>query len=216
MKIKWLGHSCFLLTSESGIRALTDPFDAKVGYTLPTVEADIVTTSHSHSDHNYIQAVKGRFVHLSEPGNYEQNGIVVTGISTFHDEVEGKKRGKNVIFIFEIEGLRICHFGDLGHVPNEQQLEMIGKIDILMVPVGGTYTINAAEAYKTVKLLKPEITIPMHFKTPVLGFPIDGVEKFLKEAGVSGHPEVYTNQHEIEVKQSNIGTFPDILVLEYK
>lgn len=216
MKIKWLGHSCFLLTSESGIRILTDPFDAQVGYALPTVEADIVTTSHSHSDHNYIQAVKGRFKHLNEPGIYEQNGIIVTGVATFHDDVEGKKRGRNIVFVFEMDGLRICHLGDIGHVLTGQQLVMIGKIDIVMVPVGGTYTVNATEAFKTVKLLNPAVTIPMHFQTPVLGLPIDRVEKFLNEVGVSAHPEVFAHRQEIEVTQVNLKAFPGILVLDYK
>lgn len=216
MKIKWLGHSCFLMTSESGARILTDPFDSQVGYPLPSVEADIVTTSHDHFDHGYIKAVKGKFMHLSEPGDFIQLGIDITGISTFHDEVEGKKRGRNVIFVFDIDGLRICHSGDLGHIPSARQTEAIGKIDILMLPVGGTYTVDASDAYKTVKILKPAITFPMHYKTPAINFLIDGVDKFLKEAGVSGRLEIFVQKQEIEITSDNLELQPKVLVLEYK
>ena len=214
MKIKWLGHSCFLLTSESDVKVLTDPFNNQVGYKLPSVEADIVTTSHGHFDHNYIQAVKGKFKHISQPGVFKQNGVGITGIPSFHDEVQGAKRGKNIIFIFDMDGLRVCHCGDLGHIPTPEQAAAIGRIDVLLIPVGGTYTVNAAEAYKTVKLLEPKVAIPMHFKTPVLSFPIDGVEKFLNAAGVTVQ-DAFADKQEIDVTQESLGILSNILVLNF-
>ena len=215
MKIKWFGHSCFLLTSEKGIRVLTDPFDNQVGYVLPTVEADIVTTSHGHYDHNYIQVVKGNFKHIDRPGVVEQYGIRITGVSAFHDEVQGAKRGKNIIYIFDMEGLRICHCGDLGHIPSQKQVAEIGRVDLLLVPVGGTYTVNAAEAMKVVELLKPKLTIPMHFKTQALSFSLDSVDKFLSAVGISKQ-EAYVKSQEADVKLGGLGILPRALVLDYK
>jgi Predicted Zn-dependent hydrolases of the beta-lactamase fold len=216
MKIKWLGHSCFLITTGAGVRILTDPFDSQVGYQLPSVEADLVTTSHDHFDHGYVETVKGDFIHLSNPGHYVKAGIKINGVSTFHDEVEGKKRGKNIIFVFDIDGMRICHCGDLGHLPSESQKEAIGKIDIMMLPVGGTFTVDAIEAYKTVEILKPVVTIPMHYKTPVMNFPITGVEKFIEAAGLKGHPEVYVNKQEVELTKNNLALQPKVVVMDYK
>lgn len=216
MKIKWMGHSCFLMTSDTGVRILTDPFDAQVGYPVPMVGADIVTTSHSHFDHGYVQAVQGSFIQLNESGKYNHNGIIVTGVSTYHDEVEGKKRGRNIVFIFEIDGLRICHCGDLGHLPSKQQMAQIGRVDILLLPVGGTFTINGVTAYELVKLLNPAISIPMHYRTPVLSFPIEGVEKFLSEAHVNGHSEVFAHRQEVELSKYSLKDFPPILVLDYQ
>lgn len=131
MKLKWFGHACFLLTSGSGVRVLTDPFNEKVGYALAEVEADIVTVSHSHGDHNYTAAVRGEFLLIDQPGNFLHKGIEITGISSFHDSEEGSLRGKNVIFRFGIDGLSVIHLGDLGHVLRSNQVEEIGRVDIL-------------------------------------------------------------------------------------
>lgn len=215
MKIKWLGHSCFLITSQAGTKILTDPFDSKVGYAPPVVEADIVTTSHNHYDHNYILAVKGEFKHLDRAGIYALHGIGITGISTFHDEVLGAKRGNNIIFIFDVDGLRICHCGDLGHIPAPEQLAAIGRIDILLIPVGGTYTVNADEAVQAVGLLKPQVTIPMHYRTPALTFPIDSVDKFLAAAGISKQ-EAYIKRQEIDIDPGNPAELPKVIVLDYE
>ncbi|NJD03977.1 MAG: MBL fold metallo-hydrolase [Ruminiclostridium sp.] len=215
MKIKWFGHSCFLLTSESGVKVLTDPFNNQVGYRLPVVEADIVTTSHGHYDHNYIQVVNGKFKHLDKPGVFEQDGIRITGVSTFHDEVQGAKRGKNIIYIFDIDGLRICHCGDLGYVPSKEQAAVIGRIDILLLPVGGIFTVNTDEAMKVMELLKPKLTIPMHFRTPRLLFPLNGVDKFLSAAGITGQ-EAYANRQEIDVTPDSLGILPRIIVFNYE
>ena len=183
MKLKWLGHSCFLITSSEGVRILTDPFEPYVGYKVPEVEADIVTTSHNHRDHNYIEAVKGDFVHISSPGSFNEKGIAIKGISTYHDDEQGKKRGQNIVFCFEVDGLKVCHMGDLGHVLSDEQIKEIGPVDVLLLPVGGTYTIDYKQAAELVGLMDPRLVIPMHFKTPATDFPIDEVDKFLASVG---------------------------------
>ncbi|SEF38778.1 L-ascorbate metabolism protein UlaG, beta-lactamase superfamily [Caloramator fervidus] len=179
MRIKWLGHACFKITSSKGIRILTDPFDDNVGYPLPQVEADIVTISHNHYDHNFIDCVKGNFEVLNKVGNFYIKDINITGVHTYHDEEKGQKRGDNIVYVFDVDGIRVCHLGDLGHILTPAQVEMIGRVDVLLVPVGGTYTIDAEGAHAVVKLLNPKIVIPMHFKTDVLKFNLDSVEKFL-------------------------------------
>lgn len=220
MKIKWLGHSCFLLTSESGTRIITDPFDDHVGYPVPDVEADIVLTSHDHFDHNYIKAVRnpkgGTFKHISNPGRYSLNDLTITGISTYHDQAEGRERGRNVVFVIDIDGLRVCHCGDLGHVPDGRQVAEIGRVDVLLLPVGGIFTVDAKEAHQTVSLLKPSVTVPMHYKTSAMSFNIDGVDKFLSEAGLSGRTDIYARRQEIEITRDNIKTLPEVIVLDYK
>lgn len=137
MKIKWLGHSCFLITGENGVRILTDPFDETVGYQLPAVEADIVTSSHDHFDHNHIGVVKGDFVHLNEPGLYRERDIEIRGIGSYHDGQGGQKRGDNIIFTFRLEGISVCHLGDLGHLLEDEQIRAIGPVDILLVSSRG-------------------------------------------------------------------------------
>lgn len=212
MKIKWLGHSCFLITSSKGVRILTDPFDDQVGYDLPSEEADIVTTSHDHFDHNNVEIVKGEFVHIAKPGTYSECGIGINGVSTFHDEVKGEKRGKNIIFKYDVDGIKICHCGDLGHIPTSLQVEEVGEVDILLLPVGGTFTVDAKEAFEVVKMLNPAVTIPMHFKTDDTGFTIEGVDKFIAAAG-SGER---VGRKEVEITKDNLKSMPSVMVLEYR
>ncbi|MDD4495149.1 MAG: MBL fold metallo-hydrolase [Eubacteriales bacterium] len=211
MKIKWLGHSCYHITLSNGIRILTDPFDETTGYTVPSVEADIVTSSHDHFDHNYVKCVRGEYKFLKTTDEYSENGVRIYGISTFHDSVGGKKRGSNIIFVYEIDGLRLCHCGDLGHLLSEEQLAEIGKVDILMIPVGGTYTINAVQANAVKEAIRPNIVIPMHYKTDWMNFPIEKVDAFLKIAGNSWK----ANRDEIEITAQNISGMPEIIVLDY-
>lgn len=168
MNIKWLGHACFKLTSEKGTVIVTDPFDESVGYPMPNVKADIVTSSHSHFDHNYFKAVKGNFDIVDTVGEHNIKGINIKGVNTFHDDEHGAKRGKNIVFVFDIDGIRVCHMGDLGHVLTEKQVEEIGPVDVLLIPVGGYYTIDAKQAVEVMNQLKPKITIPMHYKRSLL------------------------------------------------
>jgi len=212
MKLKWLGHSCFLITSSSGVRILTDPFDSTVGYKVPEVEADIVTTSHDHFDHNYVKAVKGRYVHIKTAGQHDVKGIHITGLETFHDEAGGRRRGSNVVFTYLVDGMKICHLGDLGHMLTDKQIKQIGKVDVLLLPVGGTFTIDYRQATELADKIDAKLTIPMHYKTPVMNFNIDGVDKF-----VVGKDSVESlNVNEIEINPDSFRTLAKILVLNYE
>jgi L-ascorbate metabolism protein UlaG (beta-lactamase superfamily) len=183
MKIKWLGHSCFKITNSKGIRILTDPFDDNVGYKIPSVEADIVTTSHGHYDHNFVDCVKGNFEVVNKVGNFYVKDVPISGIHTFHDNENGVKRGDNTVYVFEMDGMRICHLGDLGHMLTNEQVEMIGKIDFALIPVGGNYTIDAIEALEVLDQLNPKVVIPMHYKTPVVKLDLAKIDSFIEKIG---------------------------------
>lgn len=186
MKIFWLGHSCFLLKGSNGISLLTDPFDEDVGYRLPRVRADIVTVSHDHHDHNNVGIIKGNPEVVRGPGRHYVMGIEFGGFNTYHDREKGRLRGSNTVFRFELDGVVICHLGDLGHILAEKQASDIGPIDLLLVPVGGMYTLEAAKAWSVVEQLQPRIVIPMHYSTPALSFELEGIEEFLKGRDFQG------------------------------
>lgn len=179
MKITYLGHSSFILENSKGTKILTDPFDDTVGYTVFQGNVDIVTISHYHFDHDYTKKVRYNHI-LDKTGYFNFNGTSITGIPSYHDKVKGAKRGKNIIFIIETDGYRLCHLGDLGYVLSKDEISKIGNIDVLFIPVGGNFTIDGKEAAKISAEINPHITIPMHYKTPLLSFELDGLEKFLK------------------------------------
>lgn len=185
------GHSEFYLETENGFRILTDPFDAHVGYPMKEVACDAVTISHGHGDHNYVQKATGTFAIADKAGFTRlSSDIVVQGVPSFHDECAGSKRGSNLIFIIEADGLRIAHLGDLG-AWDEQLAEKIGYVDILLIPVGGFYTIDAASAAALYRRLRPRIVIPMHYKTKVnADWPIADVKDFLQEIGAAAAPQM--------------------------
>jgi L-ascorbate metabolism protein UlaG (beta-lactamase superfamily) len=172
MIIQYYGHSCFKVTvkpagrGQGDVSLFIDPFDKKIGLRPPQGQADIVLVSHDHHDHNNVSALKGDPAVINIPGEYSLKGINIVGIDSFHDKNEGKERGKNTIFIFESEDLKVCHLGDLGAELSQEQLEEIDGVDILMIPVGGKYTIDAEEAIEIVKKIEPAIIIPMHYKMP--------------------------------------------------
>jgi L-ascorbate metabolism protein UlaG (beta-lactamase superfamily) len=179
MDITWLGHSSFLIEDSRGRKILTDPFDETVGYELYRGNPDIITISHHHFDHDYVALMPQSAQKLDSPGVFDFDGIKITGISTFHDKSKGSKRGRNTIFIMEADGYRICHLGDLGYVLSTSEIESLGKIDVLMIPVGGIFTIDAAEAEALSKAIGSSIILPMHYKTPAINFELSGVEAFL-------------------------------------
>ncbi len=179
MRIRWFGHACFVCEG-SGVRLLTDPFSKEVGYAPPREKVDLVTVSHDHYDHNAVEGLPGRPAVIREPGRHRVRGLQVEGFSVFHDEVKGAKRGRNLIFVWEMDGIRLCHLGDLGHVLEPATVRELGKIDLLMVPVGGVYTIDAAGARKVVEQLAPRVVIPMHYRTPALTFELGPVEDFTR------------------------------------
>lgn len=213
MKIKWFGQSCFIITSKDGTKLLIDPFKNMLGYKLPEIEANIVSTSHDHSDHNNIKAVKGSFMHINELGNFSKDGIEIKGIRTFHDKVLGAKRGKNTIYNFKIDGINVCHCGDLGHNLDSKLVKEIGNVDILMLPVGGRATIDGVEAVNVVKQLNPVVVIPMHYRTKALGiagYILQNVEKFIKASGMN------SKEYDVlELNQANINDYAGIAILKY-
>lgn len=178
MEITWLGHSSFLIEDSKGRKVLMDPFDESVGYPVFEGEVDIVTISHYHFDHSYTEKVK--FSHIADKsGFFYLCDIPVSGTPSYHDKVQGAKRGENMIFIVEMDGYRICHLGDLGYVLSEDEIKSLGKIDILLIPIGGNYTINGKEASELANRINSHLIIPMHYATPMLSFELEGLEDFL-------------------------------------
>ena len=185
MNITWLGHSCFRLESKEG-SVLIDPFGKETGLRPPKIKDNLVLVTHHHFDHNNTDEANPEAFIIDGPGEYERNGISVRGISSFHDKSEGKERGLNTIYVIKAEDLTVCHLGDFGQDKFEDhQLEEIGDVDILMIPVGGTYTIDYKEAVSVISQIEPKIVIPMHYKIKDLKVNIDGPEKFLKEIGLT-------------------------------
>lgn len=188
MDINYLGHSAFKIKGKN-VSVVTDPFDSDmVGVKLAKTEADIVTISHNHPDHNKPEIITGVKRIIDSPGEYEISGTSFIGVPSFHDNKKGEEKGKNTIFVIEIDGLRLCHLGDLGHTLNESAIAEIGDIDILFVPVGGVYTIDAKTAVEVVNSIEPKVIIPMHYKTnehkPETFSEVAPVEDFLKEMGL--------------------------------
>lgn len=202
MKIAWLGHSSFQIKNDSVL--IMDPYDPKIGELPRGLSANVVTVSHQHFDHNYTDGVSGNPQVIDGLGEFSIKGFEIKGIKSFHDNEGGKKRGENIIFRVLVEGLTICHMGDLGHILSPEQIQEIGKIDILMVPIGGFYTIDAAEAVQVVSQLKPRIVMPMHYKpkNSSLKLPIEGVEKFISLLGWG----VVEQADEFEINKLNLDT----------
>ncbi|OGK22227.1 hypothetical protein A2866_06205 [Candidatus Roizmanbacteria bacterium RIFCSPHIGHO2_01_FULL_39_8] len=186
MDIKYFGHSAFFLRSKDA-KVVTDPFDPKMtGIKFPKTEADIVTISHQHEDHNYKEGISGTPLFIEMPGEYEKNGVRVTGFQTYHDKKKGEERGENVAYKIEADGISLLHCGDLGIVWEDSFIDQLGEINVLMVPVGGVYTIDANEAIELVKKIEPSLVIPMHYKTAMHSkdAAISPVDEFLKKMAV--------------------------------
>lgn len=182
MKVKWLGHACFLITSRDGLRVIIDPYAVGGGINYSPIKetADVVVVSHDHDDHGNVSTVQGKPEAVKGSGKKTAKSIQFKGIATYHDASQGKQRGPNTVFCFTIDDIKLCHLGDLGHVLSPGEVTEIGAVDMLFVPVGGFYTIDAPVASQVCDQLKPKIVIPMHFKTPKCAYPIAGVEDFLK------------------------------------
>lgn len=215
MEITWLGHAAFKLRGKS-TSIVTDPFSPQmIGFKFPKVEADVVTVSHEHEDHNQVQLVDGNPFVISGAGEYEVKGVSVLGVSCFHDASGGSERGRNTVYLIVIDGLRVCHLGDLGHKLTSDQLEELEGVDILLVPVGGVYTLGPQEAAEVVLQLEPKIIIPMHYKTPGLNPQIfeklSGVEKFVEKLG-----EPTLNQPKLVVTNQTLPEEKQVVILERK
>jgi len=219
MEITYLGHSCFRIKGKKNI-IVTDPFEDNVGFKMPRVSADIITLSHHHQDHNNISAVKGTtkrkepFI-IDGPGEYEISEVSIFGVASFHDKSSGAKRGENTIYLITIDGLRLVHLGDLGHKLTEAELEEINGVDILFIPVGGTYTIDDNEAIEVIGQIEPRIIIPMHYKTPDMkpNFGIEiTVDDFLKAIG----EEANKAKNKLVISKDKLPEEREIVVLKRK
>lgn len=184
MTITWFGQACFRL-ERGDLRVLIDPFDKEIGLKPPRVNDTIVLVTHDHHDHNNVKDTGPETFVIKGPGEYEKSGVQIIGISSFHDNTHGSERGLNTIYGIKMDDITLCHMGDLGqHELTDEQVELIGNVDILLVPIGGVYTINGKEAVGIVKQIEPKIIIPMHYKVPGLSVKLEGPEPFFKEIGI--------------------------------
>lgn len=209
MLIRWLGHACFKLSSEVGVKVVTDPFGDSVGYPLPREAADIVTVSHDHHDHNAVSVLPGKPAVVKTAGKHEIMGVTLEGFSTYHDPNQGANRGKNLLFLIVMDGMRVVHCGDLGHQLDRAVIENLKPVDVLLLPVGGVYTIDAAEAHRLAEELEPRVIIPMHYQTPPLRLSIDPPEKFTRY-----YPE-FKRRETLTLTRETLPPKTEVVVLDY-
>jgi L-ascorbate metabolism protein UlaG (beta-lactamase superfamily) len=210
LDVTWLGHGCFRLRGR-GAAVVTDPYPPSIGLKLQRLDADLVTVSHEHENHNYTQVVREAY-EIHGPGEYEVAGISVIGVPTFHDSEKGQKYGRNTVYLIEIDDVRICHLGDLGHKLGDAEAEAVSSPDVLLVPVGGHTSINAAEAAEVVRQLEPRFVVPMHYAIPGLKLQLDTIDRFLKEMGVAASEA----QPKLSVQRSSGEYETKVVVLEPK
>lgn len=206
MTIIWHGQSCFEIVG--GVKIVIDPYSEDIGLRLPKLTADILLSTHNHPDHNNLKAVGGNYFSVTGPGEYEAKGVYIQGIESWHDSSEGKERGQNTVYLIEAEDLRICHLGDFGQKElTPEQVETLGEVDVLMIPVGGVYTISDKEALKVMSQVEPKITIPMHYSIPKLKIKLEGVDKFLKALGAKSvipQPKLTIKKKDLSTEEAKI------------
>ena len=215
MEITWHGHSCFRIIERGMAAVVTDPYDDSIGYPALRLKADIVTVSHAAPGHNNLDAVKGVQKTITGPGEYEIGGVFITGIATSRSNGEKKKGDesrRNTLYLFDFDGLTVCHLGDLDHVPTQSQIEALGAVHVALVPVGGGGGLNAAQAAEVISLLEPSLVIPMHYRTPAVSLNLDPVSKFLKEMGLSSAKE----EASLKVTRSSLPEETHVVLLDYK
>lgn len=213
MKIQWLSHSCFFITTDNGTRIMCDPCDAATGYAIVPRECDILTISHHHHDHDNASVALGSPTVIDTAGEYALNGVKIQGIATFHDDVKGAKRGTNTIFIIEADNMRIAHMGDIGTQLDDEDVSKLGDTDIMLMPVGGVYTLDASGAAKAVRQIKPKVVIPMHYKTAALSFELGSVGDFIGQMReMSAH---YLRKSELCVERESLGR-DRIIIMEHE
>jgi L-ascorbate metabolism protein UlaG (beta-lactamase superfamily) len=214
MEISWLGHSCFQLRGKN-VTLITDPFPPQLGYSLGKVTAPIVTVSHNHPGHNYIEGVNGEPRAVRGPGEYEISDVLITGVASYHDGKHGQERGRNTIYIIHMDDLVICHLGDLGHTLQENQLEEVADADVLLIPIGGDHTLNATQAAEVISQVEPRIVIPMHYRTEVLEGTrdaLDPLDKFCREMGI----ETVNPQPKLTVTRNSLPAEMQIVILSHR
>lgn len=210
MEISWLGHSCFRIKGAHAT-VITDPYSPDLGYTLGKPTARIVTVSHQHPGHSYVQGVGGEPKLVTGPGEYEIGDVLIIGLAAFHDGEKGVKKGKNTIYLMEVDEVSICHLGDLGHVLTTEQVGEIEKVDVLLLPVGGVSTIDAPMAAEIVRQLEPKVVLPMHYKTEVLKRELEPVDRFLKEMGV----KEIDSKPKLSFTKANLPISTQVFLLDY-
>jgi L-ascorbate metabolism protein UlaG (beta-lactamase superfamily) len=211
VEIVWLGHACFRIRGREAT-VVTDPCPPASGYTIGKPTADIVTISHRHDNHSYLKAVPGSPTVLDGPGEYEISDAFLTGIATYHDAKKGEDHGGNIVFIMEMEGIKVCHLGDLGHTPTAEQAEEMTGVDILFVPVGGNTTLDGVRAAEVVSLLEAHLVVPMHYKTDAFKGELEPPDRFLKEMGVTAHEP----QPKISVTRNSLPSDTQVVLLDYR
>lgn len=210
MEITWLGHSCFRLKGKQAT-VITDPVPPQTGYSFSRIGADVVCLSHQKPEEAGLERISGEPYVVCGPGEYEIHNVLIIGVPCYQDDAKGSIRGKNTAYALEIEELSICHLGSLGHLLTDEQIETIGNVDILLIPVGGNITINAAQAARLIRTIEPKIVIPMHYKTPAVDMEIDGVEKFLSETGSQGMAPL----PKLNITKSNLPLSMQVYLLDY-
>ncbi|MGB9681884.1 MAG: MBL fold metallo-hydrolase [bacterium] len=211
MRITYNGHACFSIESSTGI-VVTDPFGEEIPYPVGRLKGTIVTVSHEHFDHNVVKRVEGNPAVVRTPGEYNISGIKIKGVSAFHDKSKGKERGKNIIFVIEIEGIKLCHLGDLGETLSEEQVKTIGNVDVLFVPTGGFFTIEPEEAQEIIKQIVPKIAIPMHYRTNYIKeWNIKPIEAFLKDITF---PVKYLETNSIKITKESLPRTTEVYILK--
>lgn len=214
MKIEYLGHSCFKLIESTGTSVVCDPYDSSIGYAMPEVSADAVTVSHGHYDHDNVKGVKGSPAVIDKECAYDLPGVEISAIKSFHDGSRGKRRGENLIFKFRMDGIDVCHLGDLGEACSSELIELLLPVNVLLIPVGGNYTIDAEMAKEYVDRIMPDVVIPMHFKEKGKDIDIGRIEDFLSlfdEETVE-----YVDGYSAEFMRSDLGGDTRITVLGRK
>ena len=211
MEITWLGHACFRLKGRDSM-VLMDPCPKSTGYNIGRQQANIVTVSHPHEDHSYTDAVTGARRVIDAPGEYEIGGVLLTGVRTYHDAKRGATLGKNTAFVVEVDEVRVCHLGDIGHVPTQEQSEALSDIDVLLVPVGGHTTIDAATAAEIISQLEPKLVVPMHYATDAATATLDPLDTFVKQMGATAAQP----QPKLSLTRSALPTQTQVVVLEYR
>jgi L-ascorbate metabolism protein UlaG (beta-lactamase superfamily) len=214
MVIEWLGHSCFKVTLLSGTRILFDPYDEATGYRQLDVEADIVALSHAHHDHSYLGGVRGEYSLVKTPGVHNFDGLTIEGISTWHDHSEGSQRGSNLVFVMKSKTMTVCHMGDIGCMPSDGVFEKLKGVDVLMIPVGGKYTVDGKEALAICGRISPNIIIPMHYKTSSSLVSLEPVEFFLDAVGRE-YDVSRLGKHTFEIDKNSLKKRTRIVVMEY-
>jgi len=210
LDVTWLGLGCFRLRGR-GAAVVTDPYPPAIGLKLSRMDAEVVTVSHEHDNHSFTSVVRDGAYEIRGPGEYEIAGVSVIGVPTFHDPVKGEKEGRNTVYLIEIDDVRVCHLGDLGHKLDDSEAEAVSSPDVLLVPVGGHSSLNGAQAAEVVRQLEPRYVVPMHYAIPGLKLELDPLDRFLKEMGVTG-PEP---QAKLAVQKSSVSEYETkIVVLE--